>query len=59
MGRNTAGATAARRVQIHAHVEPDVHRGLVAVARENDRSLAAEIRRALAVHLERQQQEGD
>ena len=39
------------RVQIHAHVEPEVHAELATVARANDRSIAAEIRRAIVEHL--------
>jgi hypothetical protein len=39
------------RVQVFAHVEPEVRAELAAVARENDRSLAAEIRRAINEHL--------
>jgi hypothetical protein len=47
----------AGRVQLHAHVEPEIRDQLVEVARTNDRSLAAEIRRALAEHLrERKEQ---
>ena len=46
----------AERVQLHAHVEPAIRDQLVKVARTNDRSLAAEIRRALAAHLERKEQ---
>lgn len=45
------------RVQLHAHVEPRVHRELVAVARQNDRSVSAEIRRALAEHLQRERRD--
>lgn len=45
----------AGRVQLHAHVEPEVRAGLAAVARANDRSLAGEIRRALDEHLQREQ----
>jgi hypothetical protein len=44
--------TAIGRVQVHAHVEPEVRAELAAVARANDRSIAAEIRRALLEHLE-------
>jgi hypothetical protein len=43
--------TATGRVQIHAHVEPEVRAELAEVARANDRSLAAEIRRAILEHV--------
>lgn len=39
------------RVQIHAHVEPAVRDELSALAAANDRSLAAEIRRAIVEHV--------
>jgi hypothetical protein len=42
------------RVQLHAHVGINVRRDLAEIARTNDRSLAAEIRRALAEHVRRQ-----
>ena len=45
-----------RREHVNAFVDADVRRELVRLARENDRSLSAEIRRALAAHVER---EGD
>jgi hypothetical protein len=48
MEQNTAPAG---RVQVHAHVEPEIRAELAAVARANDRSIAAEIRRALLEHL--------
>jgi hypothetical protein len=41
----------AGRVPIHAHVEPEVRAELAAVARANDRSVAAEIRRAIVEHV--------
>ena len=43
--------TTTGRVQIHAHVEPEVRAELATVARANDRSIAAEIRRAIVEHL--------
>jgi predicted transcriptional regulator len=46
--------TAQQHVPITAHVPLDLHRGPASLARENDRSLSAEIRRALAEHLERE-----
>lgn len=42
------------RVQLHAHVEPAVRDDLAKIARANDRSLSAEIRRALAEHVARE-----
>jgi Arc-like DNA binding domain len=42
------------RVQVHAHVEPEVRAELAAVARVNDRSLAAEIRQAIAEHVSKE-----
>ena len=44
----------AGRVQVHAHVEPEVRAELAAVARVNDRSLAAEIRQAIAEHVSKE-----
>lgn len=41
----------AGRVPIHAHVEPEIRAELAAVARANDRSVAAEIRRAIVEHV--------
>lgn len=49
MERN--GTATAGRVQLHAHVEPQVRAELAAVARANDRSMAAEIRRAIIEHV--------
>jgi hypothetical protein len=46
--------TATGRVQIHTHVEPEVRAELLEVARANDRSVAAEIRRALVEHIQRE-----
>jgi predicted HicB family RNase H-like nuclease len=46
----------AGRVQLHAHVEPEVHAQLAEVARANDRSLAAEIRRAIDEHVRHERQ---
>jgi hypothetical protein len=43
--------TPSGRVQIHAHVEPEVRAELLAVARANDRSVAAEIRRAIVEYV--------
>ena len=42
------------RVQIHSHVERTVARELAALAREHDRSISAEIRRALGAYVERE-----
>ena len=44
------------RVTAHAVIEPELRSQLEALARENDRSVASEIRRALRSHLEREQQ---
>ena len=38
----------------HARIEPELRSRLAALARANDRSLAAEIRRAIAGHVERE-----
>jgi predicted transcriptional regulator len=46
--------TATGRVQIHAHIEPEVRAELLEVARANDRSLAAEIRTAIREHVQRE-----
>ena len=46
----------ASRVQLHTHVEHDVRDELAAVARANDRSIAAEIRRALEEHVRRERE---
>lgn len=43
-------------MQLHAHVEPAVRDNLAEIARANDRSLSAEIRRALSLHVAREQQ---
>ena len=42
------------RAQVHAFVDRGVRDQLHAVARANDRSLAGEVRRAIAEHLERE-----
>lgn len=47
----------AGRVPIHAHVEPEIRDELAAVARANDRSVAAEIRRAIVEHVRAEQPE--
>jgi predicted transcriptional regulator len=39
------------RIQLHTHVEPETRDALSALARANDRSVSAEIRRALAIHV--------
>ena len=46
----------ASRVQLHAHIEPEVRDELARVARQNDRSLSAETRRAVVEHVERERQ---
>ena len=43
--------TAGRTVQVHSHIPADLRSDLAALAADNDRSLAAEIRRALAEHV--------
>jgi hypothetical protein len=43
------------RIQLHSHVDRDDHDELLAVARRNERSLAAEIRVAVKAHVEREQ----
>lgn len=45
---------ATSRVQIHAHVEPEVRAELLEIARANDRSIAAEVRTAIREHLKRE-----
>ena len=48
------------RIIVSAQVSADVHEELERLAREADRSLSAEIRRALAAHVEREaSDEGD
>jgi predicted transcriptional regulator len=55
MDTNTLG-----RVHLNAFVDVDIRRELERLAREADRSLSAEIRRALAAHVERETtDEGD
>jgi predicted transcriptional regulator len=39
----------------HARITPELRNQLEAVAQANDRSIAAEIRRAIAEHVEREQ----
>jgi predicted transcriptional regulator len=41
------------RAHVNAFVDVDVRRELERLAQRNDRSLSAEIRRALAAHVER------
>ena len=49
-----------RRVHLNAFVDVNVREELERLAREADRSLSAEIRRALAAHVEREaSDEGD
>jgi len=52
---NTTGTTSVSRVQLHVHVHADVRDELLAVARRNDRSLSAEIRRAIVEHVRHEQ----
>ena len=40
--------------QLHAHVAAPIREQLAELARRNDRSIAAEIRRAVHEHLERE-----
>jgi predicted transcriptional regulator len=47
----------ADRAQVHAFVDRGVREELHAVARANDRSLAAEIRRAIDQHVQRERKE--
>ena len=49
--------TSTLRENVNAFVDADVCRQLVRLARENDRSLSAEIRRALRAHVEREHDE--
>jgi predicted transcriptional regulator len=46
------------RAQVHAFVDRGVRDQLHAVARANDRSLAAEIRRAIFEHVQRERPVG-
>ena len=46
-------ATTAQREHVNAFIDVDVRRELERLAQENDRSLSAEIRRALAAHVGR------
>jgi predicted transcriptional regulator len=43
----------AQREHVNAFIDVDVRRALERLAHENDRSLSAEIRRALAAYIER------
>ena len=42
------------RAHVNAFIDVDIRRELERLAREADRSLSAEIRRALAAHVERE-----
>jgi hypothetical protein len=42
------------RITAHAVIEPELRSQLEAVARENDRSLAAEVRVAIREHVQRE-----
>jgi predicted transcriptional regulator len=48
----------AERYQVHAFVDRDVQRQLADLARQHDPSLSAEVRRALAEHVHREQSAG-
>ena len=50
---NTHTETAGRKA-IHANVPGAVRRELAALAQRNDRSIAAEVRRAIEAHVERE-----
>jgi hypothetical protein len=56
MSENTATR---ERIQVHAHLKPVAYRELVEIACGNDRSLATEIRWALAEHVRREQERKD
>jgi predicted transcriptional regulator len=45
----------AERLQIHAFIDRDVQQRLADLARRRDRSVSAEVRQALAAHVEREQ----
>jgi predicted transcriptional regulator len=45
--------TTAQREHVNAFIDVDIRRELERLAHENDRSLSAEIRRALAAYVER------
>jgi hypothetical protein len=47
-----------RRVLVSAHVAENARRDMRELAAQHDRSLAAEVRRAIAEHLQRER-EGD
>jgi predicted transcriptional regulator len=47
------------RVQVHAHVEPEVRAELLELARRDDRSVSSLIRQALKAHVEREQAAAD
>lgn len=51
--------TTAEREHINAFIDVDIRRALERLARENDRSLSAEIRRALAAYVERDDEEDE
>jgi len=53
MQRNEA--TSPSTSTAHARIEPELRSELVAIARENDRSVAAEIRTAIREHVQREQ----
>jgi hypothetical protein len=46
-----------RRVLTHSRIDPEVYDELSRVARANDRSIAAEIRRAVAEHVRHERKE--
>ena len=49
----------AERTQIHAFVDRSLRDQLAALARANDRSLAAQMRRAIVEHVRREQKEDE
>jgi hypothetical protein len=51
MAQNTSPE---QRVLVSAHVAEDARRDLRELAAQHDRSLAAEVRRAIAEHLQRE-----
>jgi hypothetical protein len=46
-----------QRVLVSAHVAEDARRDMRELAAQHDRSLAAEVRRAIAEHLQRERKE--
>jgi hypothetical protein len=56
MTERTATATS-ERVVVHAFVDRHVRVGLERLARDGDRTLSAEIRRALAAHVHNETEE--